>query len=408
MDFEQSEQERMILDGLRQFNDSEAVSREDQRRELFSDGRRLFDETGRLVPEVQELRRVVRVASAKSGYYNLMTPAELGGEGENCRTSFSIWENLHSWYGSEYQLPYQTVAHWAWGPGPLLLGLQQRARDDVLKPILRGERTVCFGMSEPDAGSDAWRMRTRAVRDGDDWVINGSKQWITNGPYADHAFVFAVTDPDAAAARRGGISCFLVDTSAPGFSVDGVIRLFGEVGGEEAILSFTDVRVGGDRLVGELGEGFRLAMSGVTVGRLYNSARCVGLAEWALRRSIKYSQERITFDRPISDNQAVSFMLAESAMEIYAAKYMGLHCSWLADQGQRCIKETSMAKAFATEMCFRVFDRAMQIYGGLGLTNDTHFYAGWHTARTVRIADGSSEILRRTVANQLLRGDVVF
>ncbi len=408
MDFEQSERERMILDGLRRFNDSEAVARENEHRAIFSDGRKLYDETGRLVPRAQELRRAVRVVSARSGYFNLMTPTELGGEGEDARTSFSVWENLHSWYGSEYQLPYQSVAHWAWGPGPLLLGLQTSLREELLDPIVRGERTVCFGMSEPDAGSDAWRMRTRAVRDGDDWVINGSKQWITNGPYADHAFVFAVTDPDALAAHKGGISCFLVDTGAAGFSVDGIIRLFGDVGGDEATLSFTDLRVGNERLVGEVGEGLRLAMSGVTIGRLYNSARCVGLAQWALRKSIKYSQERVTFGKPISENQAVSFMLAESAMEIYAAKYMGLHCSWLADQGKRPIKETSMAKAFATEMCFRVFDRAMQVHGGMGLTNDTHFYSGWHIARTVRIADGSSEILRRTIATQLLRGDVTF
>ena len=405
MDFGISDEERMIVDGLRRFNDQVSVPLEQEHHQLFSNQRYFYDEGGREVPKVLELKRKVKMESSKAGFYTITSPKELGGGGRGAITTFNVWELINSAYGTDYELPGLSVSHWATGPGPLMLGLKDPVRSEILPSLNSGEKAVAFGMSEPDAGSDAWNMKTRAVRDGDDWIINGTKQWISNGPYADYVLVFAITDPQLAAARRGGISCFLVDAKSPGYSTS-PIRIWGEVGGNEGILSFSDVRVPNANLVGELGQGFRLAIAGVSNGRLYNTARCVGLAQWALRKATKYSQERIAFNGPIAQNQGVSFQLAECAIEIHAAKCMGLHLAGLIDKGERVVKEMNMTKAFATEMGFRVIDRCIQVFGGMGVTNETGLYHALHIARTVRIADGTSEILRRTIAQELFRGNL--
>lgn len=408
LDFSLTEEERLVLDGLRQFCDQEAVKLEENNIELFDDQRLKFEQSGRHSPAILDLYKQVRVASAKAGYYTILSPEKLGGGGLGPIMTYRIWESLFARYGPRYELPYRAVAHWTRGPGPFLLHMNESVRDEILPGLMSGEETSCFAMSEPDAGSDAWMLRTRATQDGDDYVINGSKQWITNAPYADYVFIVAITDPEAAAKRAGGVSLIFARTSSPGYSVDGIIRLFGEIGGDEAVLSFHDMRVPRTGLVGNEGEGFKLALSGVANGRLYNSARGVGHAQWALEKATAYSQERITFGEPIGNNQGVSFMLADTAMDIYAAKYMGLHCAWLVEQGEPAIKELAMAKAFSTESAFRAYDRAIQVFGGLGLSNETHLYKGWHSARTIRIADGSGEILRRTIAQRLFRGDSTF
>jgi acyl-CoA dehydrogenase len=258
-------------------------------------------------------------------------------------------------------------------------------------------------MSEPDAGSDAWAMRTRATRDGDDWVISGTKQWITNSPTADYIFVFAVTDEALKSKRKGGVSCFIVPMSSPGLKVDSVIKLFGNVGGDEGIVSFTDVRVPASALVGELHRGFDLALAGVSTGRIYNAGRCVGLARWALEKSAEYANQRVAFGQPIAEYQGISFALADSATEIYAAHTMSVDCSRRLDRGETAVEQVSMVKLYTTEMCSRVYERCMQAHGGMGLTNEMKLYDGWHQARYVRIADGSAEIMRRNIARSILR-----
>lgn len=408
MDLAVTEEERLVLDGLKAFNEQESVKIEEDNLELLHDPRRKYDSTGRFVPEVIDLERRVRSSSAKSGYYAMLAPGELGGGGGGPIMAYRVWEFLHREYGPQYDLPYNSVAHWSRGPGPFLLSLPEGPRSEALPGLMSGEKTTCFALSEPDAGSDAWMIKTRAVANGDNFVINGSKQWITNGPYADYVFVVAVTDPDLVAERKGGVSCFFAETRSEGFSVDGVIKLFGDIGGDEAILSFHDMKVPRDQMVGNEGEGFKMALSNVSTGRLYNSARSVGLSQWALAKATQYSQERIAFGEPIGNNQGVSFQLADSAIEIYAAKHMGLHCSWLVENGETPIKEMAMTKAFSTETCFRTYDRAIQIYGGLGISNETYLYKGLHTARRIRIADGSAEILRRTIAQRLFKGDDKF
>ncbi|MBI2864598.1 MAG: acyl-CoA/acyl-ACP dehydrogenase [Chloroflexi bacterium] len=405
MDFGIPEEEKMIVEGLQRFNDQVSVPLEKAHHELFNNGRYTYDEDGREVPKVQELKRQVRMEAAKAGYYTIILPKELGGGGRGALTTFNVWELLNSAYGPEYELPHLSVSHWAQGPGPFLLGLKDPYRSEILPSLSSGEKSAAFCLTEPDAGSDAWNMKTCAVRDGDDWVINGTKQWMGNGPYADYLIVFAITNPELAAARRGGISCFFVDAKSPGFSTS-VIRIWNLIGGIHGILSFSDVRVPHSHLVGELGQGFRQAISQVSIGRLMNTARCVGLSQWALRKATKYSQERIAFNAPISANQGISFQLADCAIELYAAKCMGLHLAYLIDKGERAVKETAMAKAYSTEACFRIFDRAIQVFGGMGVTNEVGLFKGMAVARTTRIADGASEILRRTIAQELFRGNL--
>jgi acyl-CoA dehydrogenase len=238
--------------------------------------------------------------------------------------------------------------------------------------------------------------------------MDGTKRWISNGPYAHHALVFAVTDPDQAARRQGGISCFLVDAHWPGYEVASVMRVYGHVGGMEAVLKFQGLRVPHDRVLGEVDRGFDIALQGVNTGRLYNCARAVGLSRWALERAVRYAQERVAFGQPIAEYQGVQWLLADSAIETYAARMMGLNCAWRAERGEAAVKETAIIKAFATEAGFRTIDRCMQVLGGIGLSNDAKLYDAWHQLRTVRIADGSAEIMRRTIARRLLRGDLSF
>lgn len=408
IDFTVPEELELTIKGLLAFVRREVAPLEEEHRALLEDPYASHQPDGRLVPQVLALRRQVRLASARAGYYTLTTPADVGGGGGGPLTLFLAWEALYHFAGADRPLPMETIAHWATGPSHIMRDVQPAVRETILPRLLSGEHSSCFALSEPDAGSDVWGMKTRAVRDGDEWLINGQKQWITNAPYADHAVLFAVTDPEQVKARTGGISCFLIDTSAPGFAVGSILRLFGHVGGHEAILSLDDLRVPADRLVGELHQGFRRALSGVSSGRLYNCARAVGLGRWALETATAYAQQRVTFGHPIAQYQGVQWLLADSAMDIYAARLMGLNCAWRLERGERAVKETSIMKAFATEAGFRVIDRCMQVLGGMGLTNETRLFDAFHQLRTVRIADGSGEIMRRTIAQRLLQGDFGF
>jgi acyl-CoA dehydrogenase len=267
---------------------------------------------------------------------------------------------------------------------------------------MAGQLIGSFGMSEPDAGSDAWALKTRATRDGDSWVITGSKQWTSWAPYADYCLVLAVTDPDQAAKRRSGVSCFYVPTSSPGFTLDSVIRLFGDIGGNEAILGLNDVVAGPSQLVGDVDRGFDLGMLNVTTGRIYNSARCVGMAQWALKKGLAYAETRRTFGQRLNEHQSVQNLLADCAVDIFTAEAAGLELARRMDAGQPVRAEAAIAKLHATNAAWRVFDRVIQVHGGMGLTNETGLYAGMHKTRTLRIADGPDEILRRTIARELI------
>lgn len=411
IDFSVPDEVRDVADSLLTFLRREVEPLEAEHRELLVHERRRYGDDGRYVPEVLALRRQVRMASARAGFYTLFGAEELGGAGLGPTAQVHVQTVLNRYLGPERVLAHDVVIPSAFtnGLSPVLRHLPPEVRDQYLPAIASGERTLCFALSEPDAGSDVFAMRSTARQEGDSWILNGTKQWITNSPYADYAMVFAATDGDAVARRSGaGVTGFFVDTRTPGFTVTGVIPLMGHQGADVGIVAMEDLHVPVDHVIGEVGRGLQVALGGVSVGRLGLAASAVGQAEWALAQAVDYARQRVAFGKPIAEQQAVQLLLAESAMDIYAAKSMLWNCAWKVERGDRPQKETSMVKAFSTEMLFRVMDRCMQVHGAMGLTNELRLEAGLRHARIVRIPDGTGEIQRRTVARRLLAGDVEF
>ncbi len=347
----------------------------------------------------------MREAAAQAGFYQMCAPETLGGGGLGHLAYYAAWEALFHECGPKHWLALYALAHWAFGPSRLLEQTTAEARERALPGLMDGSEGMCFALSEPNAGSDASMIRTRAVADGDGWRVTGRKIWTTNAPIAEWCVVFAVTDPEKAAARRGGISAFLVPTNAPGFEVQRVITLFGHIGGDEGELALEDVRVEPWQLVGELDKGFAAALYGVSLGRIYNAARAVGYGRWALEQALDYAGTREAFGATISTFQGVTFPLAESATELHAAHLMGLNAGALIDGGSPAIKELSMTKAYSVQVGLRAVDRAMQTHGAMGFTSELGLSAAWHTLRIVNVADGTNEILYRTIAQRLLNGD---
>jgi acyl-CoA dehydrogenase len=406
--------------GMQQFVDSEVLPMEQRMGELLVDERKFFDEKGRAVESVVDAKRQVRMKSSKAGYYAMFAPESVGGGGLGVRSMVFVEEALYRRYGpgrplitwAKGFLTQPTIASFVDGPSHMLVSVGDSVRKDHLPAICAGEKMVCFALSESDAGSDVWGIKTRAKRDGDDWVINGSKQWITNSPYADYAVVFAITDEELLAQRKGGISAFFVETTADGYTFDGVLPVMGHQGGDCGSMSFDNLRVPADRLIGVQDQGFQIAMFGISEGRISISANCIGMCGYALDRSLEYAQQRMSFGKPISEYQAIQFMLADMAIDIFTMKYMVLQTAALVETfpqtGRLPVKEISIAKAYAVEKTQECYDRAIQVHGGMGLTNEMSLNEGFRVARTLRIPDGTGEIQRRTIARQMLRGDTAF
>lgn len=406
--------------GIQQFVDADVLPMEREMGDILVDERKFFDESGKARPEVMEARKQVRMKSSRAGYYGMFAPESVGGGGLGVRSMVFVEEALYRRYGpgrplitwAKGFLSQPTLASFVDGPSHMLVSVSEGVKKEFLPAISSGEKMVCFALSEADAGSDVWGIKTRARRDGDDWVISGSKQWITNSPYADYAVVFAITNDDMIKERKGGISAFFVETDAQGYTFDGVLPVMGHQGGDCGSMSFDNIRVPADRLVGVQDQGFQIAMFGISEGRISISANCIGMCEYALDRSIEYSQQRMSFGKPISEYQAIQFMLADMAIDIYTMKYMVLQTAALVETfpqtGRLPVKEISIAKAYAVEKTQECYDRAIQVHGGMGLTNEMPLNEGFRIARTLRIPDGTGEIQRRTIARQMLRGDTVF
>lgn len=397
-------------ESLLRFVEQEVVPLETANKALLASDRTIYDERGRYTPQVEALKREVRRKSADAGFYTMFGPEDLGGGGLGPLASVYL-----NWLLSKHCGPGRTLVHpvvipspFTNGLSPVLTFLDPSLRDRYLPHLGSGEKTLCFGLSEPDAGSDVFGMKSRAVKDGDDWVLTGSKQWITNGPYADYAMVFAVTDPDLAAQRKGGITGFFVETSWPGFEVVSTIPIMGHLGAEIGILSFDGLRVPDSHRLGDVNQGLKVAMRGVNTGRLGLSATCIGLARWALDQAVAYAKVRKTFGKPIGEHQAVQILLADSATEIYAAETMLVDCAMKLERGERSLAETSMVKLHCTDAANRVFDRCIQVHGGMGLTNELRLEVGYRFTRSMRIPDGTSEIQRRAIARELLASGVTF
>ena len=399
-----------IGDSLIRFIDREVLPLEHDHRALLGSERTVYTEDGRFAPQVMQLRKQVRMRSAELGFYTAFSDESLGGGGLGAQAAAYIQERLNAHVGPTRHLVQTVVLPSPFSNGltPVLKHLAPAVLAKYHDEIASGEKTLCFALSEPDAGSDVFSMRTRAVRDGDDWIITGTKQWITNAPYADFAMVFAVTDEEKARASRGGITGFLVPTNTTGFAVPSVIPTMGHLGADIGIVTMDQVRVPDSHRLGPVDRGLSVALDGVNAGRLSMAASCLGLARWALDQALAYAKVRKTFGKPIAEHQAVQIMLADCAMDIYAAKTMIQHCAWLVDEGRAATKEVSIVKASSTEAAGRVFDRCIQIHGGMGLTNELRLEDGYRFVRTMRIPDGTSEIQRRTIAKRLLDGDTAF
>lgn len=274
---------------------------------------------------------------------------------------------------------------------------EQKAR--WLKPLARGEMIGAFCLTEPAAGSDASAIKTRARKSGNGYVLNGSKQFITSGRIASMAIVFAVTDPDAG---KRGMSAFLVPTDTPGYKVARIEEKLGQKSSDTAQIMFEDMEVGGDCLLGNEGEGYRLALMNLETGRIGIAAQSLGMAQAALDYATLYAKERTSFGRAIIEHQAVGFRLAEMATRTEAARQMVLHAASLKDAGEPCLKEACMAKLYASEAAEKVCSDAIQTLGGYGYLKDYPVERIYRDAKVCQIYEGTSDIQKMVINRQMM------
>lgn len=402
-----------IADAVLRFVSQEVVPLERENADVLENQRAVYTLEGKFSDRVLDLRREVRRRSQAAGFYTMFGDPELGGAGAGLEQLALTFEQLFRQTGPGRLLIEDVVFPSVLTNGltPVLSYMTDEVRAQYIEPISNGEVTLALALTESEAGSDIWQMKTTARRDGSDWVINGSKQWITNAPYADYLMVFAITDRDLMKERKGGISCFWVDANLPGVSRDEVLPIVGRLGSDLGSIYLDEVRIPGDHMVGELNHGFKPAFSAINKGRISMAAKCLGYSEWALDVATEAATSRRVFGSLVAHQGQVEAMLADCAIDLYALKSMLLRVAVQLDAADVLtggLKETSIVKVFGTEAANRVFDRAMQICGANGLSNEMRLEEGYRWARSMRIPDGTSEIQRRTVARQLIRGDRTF
>ncbi|WP_412480061.1 acyl-CoA dehydrogenase [Azonexus sp. IMCC34839] len=271
-------------------------------------------------------------------------------------------------------------------------------KEEWLKPLARGEKWGCFCLTEPHTGSDAAAITTRADRDGDHFVLNGVKQFITTGKHAHMAIVFAVTDK---AAGKKGISCFLVPTNTPGFVVGRTEDKMGQHASDTVQIIFENCRVPASALLGKEGEGYKIALSNLEAGRIGIAAQSIGMARAAFEAAVRYAKERITFGQPIIEHQAVNFRLADMNTLLDAARLMVWRAAMLKDAGKPCLKEASMAKMFASEAAEKIASDAIQIHGGVGYTSDFPVERIYRDVRISQIYEGANDIQRLVIGRTI-------
>ncbi|BBZ70775.1 acyl-CoA dehydrogenase family protein [Mycobacterium paraseoulense] len=398
-----------VCDALFAFIDREVAKIQQPIEAALHNPRLYWREDGRIADEVVQARRAARMASAEAGFYTMFCPSELGGGGLRAELYFEVFEALCHRYGSpQTQLAFQVLAHASTGPTALWTYASDALKADLVPKLMRGEVQGSFAMSEPDAGSDAWMMTTTAVHDGDYWVLNGTKQWASWAPTADFLITFAITDRERFAARKGGLTGFYVPTDVPGYDLYSIVKVFDEIGGEEAILTFNDVRIPDQYRLGEVGEGFRVAMEGSGLLKMTKLARLIGLGRWANDKAADYAKVRKTFGKTLSEHQSIQNMLADNCMDIYTSRLASLDVARKHDAGDQARFESAMSHVLVAEAMYRVYDRSMQILGGIGLSNEAAMIHGWHTTRVSRISEGPPEVQRRTIAKYLLSGAYKF
>ncbi len=271
-------------------------------------------------------------------------------------------------------------------------------KEKYLRPLASGKTIGAFALTEPQAGSDAANLKVRARQDGDKFIINGTKQFISAGSIADFALVFAVTDPDAG---KKGISAFLVDTDQPGYRVATIEKKLGQHSSDTCQLVFEDLEVPAENLLGSLGEGYKIALANLEGGRVGIAAQSVGMARSALEVAVEYAKERTAFGKPIIEHQAVGFRLADMATQVEAGTQIVLHAATLRDAGVSCLKEASMAKLFASEMAEKVCSGAIQTLGGYGYLSDFPVERIYRDVRVCQIYEGTSDVQRMVIGRAI-------
>ena len=383
MDFALTEEQQMIVKATRDFVREELMPHEQE-----------VEQTGELRPD---LLRELKAKAIEAGLYAANMPTEVGGVGLDT-VSWVLYEKELG--RTSYILHYTCVAR----PSNILLACQGEQRERYLLPTVRGERTECLAMTEPDAGSDLRGMKATAVEKGGDFVINGTKHFISHADHADYVILFAATgEVDSSRGKRKLITSFLVDMNTPGFEVRPGYRNVSHRGYTNSILQFNDCRVPRSAVLGEVHQGFEVANTWLGSTRLQVAATCLGRAERALELAKQWAVDRVQFGQQIGKFQGVSFKLADMAVELRAAELLTLEAAWKVDQKTASDMDMAIAKLKATEMLAMVSDEALQIHGGMGLMSDLPLERIWRDARIERIWDGTSEVQRHIISRSLLR-----
>lgn len=387
MDFQLPEEHRQLKSLARRFVEKEMAPLEKD-----------VEERGEL-PE--EVRLALKKKARELGLWGYSVPQEYGGGGLGLLSAVVVYEELGrlsqalGWadaiIGGLYERIFRPLAKY------------ERHRHKYYLPAAMGESDAFIALTEPNAGADAGAIEMRAIRQGENYLLNGTKIFITAPDRADYGMVFAVTDWEKRA--RGGVSCFIVERGTPGFSVTRLIPLMGRRGLSNCELRFSDCPVPSQNLVGEEGEGFRIAMASLADARVLLAAYCIGGAERALELAKGYAKQRATFGKLLAQRQAVQQMLVESAIDIHASRLMAYEVAWGVDQGMEArgvSLKAAMVKVFASEMACRAADRAIQIHGGYGYSKDLPLEMIYRDLRLFRIAEGPTEMLNWWMAGQIL------
>ena len=382
MDFGLTSEQRLIVETVRGFVEQELYPLEEQ-----------VERDGEVAPEVGE---TIKQRVMELGFYAPNLPAEVGGGGLD-NIAFTLLER---------ELGRASMALTVfWGrPSGILMACDDEQRERYLLPSARGERIDALAMTEPNAGSDVRGMECSARRNGDDWLLNGTKHFISHADIADFVIVFVSTgEEQTAKGAKKLITCFLVDRGTPGFEIRHGYDSVSHRGYRNCVLSFQDCRLPSGQILGEPHRGFDLANEWLGGTRLTVAAMCVGRARRAFDLALGHAAERQQFGQPIGKFQGVSFKLADMITEIDAADWLTLAAAWQLDQGLAANRAISSAKLYASEMLARVTDEALQIHGGMGLMSDMPLERFWRDARVERIWDGTSEIQRHIISRDLLR-----
>jgi acyl-CoA dehydrogenase len=375
-------EQQMLVDSVRRFVEAELVPYEEE-----------VERTDHVRPE---LTRQIRERALASGFYAANMPEELGGGGLDHVSLALVERELGR---TAFALQYAVAR-----PSNILRACKGDQVERYLLPTIRGERVECLAMTEPNAGSDLRSMQTRAVREGEDYVINGTKHFISYADVADYIVLFAASGvEDTPKGQRKLITSFLVDKDTPGLEVRMGSRSVSHRGFHHCELVFSNCRVSAGQILGEEHRGFDVANEWLGGTRLTVAAQCIGRAWRALEMATEWAATRRQFGQPIGKFQGTSFKLADMATEVTAAELLVLRAAWKADQGTAADEDFAMAKLYATEMLARVTDHAVQIFGGMGLMEELPIERFWRDARVERIWDGTSEIQRHIISRALLR-----